>query len=152
MGDVAGRQGEGSIARLLGKMSGGRDVSDQEVCHSLLNVQLFDSSREIILLDRRVPEIHGRGPSSLFRCYMCSETSVPGLRDATLLQVARDWFTEGASSGRTSLVRRLSRVVTYLPQHSSDLTSPEYEHFCRVGMTQHRPFSAVEDLLFIAYT
>ncbi|KAK7533869.1 uncharacterized protein J3D65DRAFT_459864 [Phyllosticta citribraziliensis] len=43
---------------------------------------------------------------------MRRETTVPSLKDATLLQVARDWITKGASFGWSRRVRGLPRIVS----------------------------------------
>ena len=135
----------------MNKLVGERDWSAQEICHLLLNLPLSSGSRETLNVNCRPldqqpsritienGEVETAG-KSVYEKYM---DRPPELADLTLLDFLRHFdFKKYQRRPRAP-----ARVLQYFPQYKADSEGDQYDDYCRVKMTLHHPFRAIDDLL-----
>jgi len=139
-------------SKLMNKLIGERDWSAQEVCHILLGLPLQQGSRQVVTLDCR-PE-HSQDAmvtiendniaagQSVLDKYKSRGVEIEALRNVTLLDFLRCYNFVS----KRPRPRALPRIINYFPRYNSDLSSRDYEDFCRVKMMLHHPFTNVRDL------
>ena len=132
-----------AVQKLLINSVGERDDSAQETCHLLLQLPMFKSSRDFIVLsldgsraveDQLQEEQHATAPSIID--HYIQRPDSPQFNDLTLLEFARQYSmpkTLGSQPTRRS--RRI--VVIPRPYCSSDPAGPKYEQHCRQSLMQH---------------
>jgi hypothetical protein len=143
------------VSRLLNKLIGERDWSAQEVSHILLGLPAQDSSRQVVTLDCRPEEVQNdaitveeetvtaqRSPLRRYQDRLTDQVN-QALASVTLF----DWLRTWNWIIWTVRPRAPPRVINYFPRYSSDPTSQEYDHYCRVRLMLHHPFERLADLL-----
>ena len=123
-----------AVQKLLVNSVGERDYSTQGTCHLLLQLQMFKSSRDFIVLSLdRSRAVEDQLQEEQHDHYM----QRPYFNDITLLEFARQYSmpkTRGSQPTRRS--RRI--VVIPRPYCSPDPAGPKYEQYCRQLLMQHR--------------
>ena len=142
-----------AVQKLLINTVGERDYSAQETCHLLLQLPMFKSSRDFIILsldgsraveDRLDEEQHATAPSTIDH-YLVRPTTAP-FNNITLLEFARQ-YTMPKTLGSEPTRRNKQVIVIPRPYCSPDPTGPKYEQYCRQSLMQHKPFRQLSDLL-----
>ena len=139
-----------AVQKLLINSVGERDYSAQETCHLLLQLPMFKSSRDFIVLsldgsravEDQLQEEH-RATAHLF--YMQRPDS-PQFNDLTLLEFARQ-FSMPKILGSYPTHRSRHIVVIPRPYCSPDPVGPKYEQYCRQSLMQYKCFRKMDDLL-----
>ena len=141
-----------AVQKLLTNCVGERDYSAQETCHLLLQLPMFKSSREFILLSldgsREVEENlteDGRAtaPSILDQYMVRPATS--HFNTITLLEFARQ-YTMPKQPNTEPKQRSKKVVVISRPYCSPNPDGPNYEQYCRQSLMQHKSFRQVTEL------
>ena len=148
-----GNQSLKAVQKLLIHSVGDRDYSAQETCHILLQLPMFRSSREFIVLSLngfRAVEDHlqqgGRATAPSIVDHYIARPAVPHLISITLLEFARQ-FTMPKELGAEPNRRRKKVVVIARPYCSPDPAGPMYEQYCHQSLMQHKTFRQVSELL-----
>ena len=139
--------------KLLINCVGERDYSAQETCHLLLQLPMFKSSREFIILSldgsravhSELTEGHDATAPSIVDHY-CARPTTGQFESTTLLSFSQDYSLPKAL-GDAPRPRKKKVVVIPRPYCSSDPSGPQYEQYCRQKLMQHKCFRNITDLL-----
>ena len=142
-----------AVQKLLINTVGERDYSAQETCHLLLQLPMFKTSRDFIILSldgSRAVEDHleeGQCATalSIVDHYMGRPQS-PHFNSMTLLEFAQQ-YSMPKTLGTQPNARSRRIVIIPRPYVSSDPAGEKYEQYCRQSLMQHKPFRQMNDLL-----
>ena len=141
------------VQKLLINAAGKRDYSAQETCHLLLQLPMFKTSRNFIILSldgSRAVEDHleqhqSATAASIVDHYMQRPTT-PLFNNVTLIEFARQ-YTMPKTPESQPTHRSKQVVVIPRPYCSPDPTGPKYEQYCRQSLMLHKCFRHMNDLL-----
>ena len=142
-----------AVQKLLINSVGERDYSAQETCHLLLQLPLYHSSRDFIILsldgsravEERLEDGQPATKLSILDHYI-SRPSTPPFQDMLLLEFAQQYSMP--SSPGSELSRRAKKVVVIVrPYCSPDPSGSKYEQYCQQKLMLHIPFRQVQELL-----
>ena len=140
---------------MLNKLIGERDWSAQEVSHILLGLPAQDSSRQVVTLDCRPEEVQNDVITVEGEAVTATRSPLRRYQDRLTDQVNQvlasvtlfDWLRAWNWITWTVRPRAPPRVINYFPRYSSDPSSQDYNHYCRVRLMLHHPFQRFTDLL-----
>ena len=141
------------VQKLLINSIGERDYSAQETCHLLLQLPMYNASRDFVILSvdgSRLVELNSieRQPvttPSILDCYI-ARPSTPLFNDMTLLTFAKAYCRPKQPSVEPTR-RRKEVIVVVRPYYSADRNGPQYENYCRQKLMLHICFRQISDLL-----
>jgi ATP-dependent DNA helicase PIF1 len=137
------------VTKLMNKLVGERDYSAQEVCHMLLDLPLYHSSRDVITVDLRpdskqphfvqLEQDGTRRKKSRMEHYLS--------RSSELMDVNYLTFLKSHGEGPPYSKRRgRDRVLNFFPRYRPD----QVEDYGRVKLMLHYPFhQSVDELKYI---
>ena len=141
------------VQKLLINCVGERDYSAQETCHLLLQLPMFKSSREFLVLSldgsravhSELTEGENATAPSIVDHY-CARPASEAFESMTLLSFAQD-YSLPRSLGDQPKRRNKKVVIISRPYCSPDPSGPNYEQYCRQKLMQHKCFRNMADLL-----
>lgn len=142
-----------AVQKLLINTIGDRDYSAQEVCHLLLQLPMYQASRDFVVLSldgsRAVEEhlIEGQPATSLSTLdHYVARPNALHFQDMPLLQFTQQHIMP-KELGSTPNLRSKKVVVITRPYCSPDPSGPKYEQYCQQKLMQHVLFRRQEELL-----
>ena len=139
--------------KLLISTVGERDFSAQETCHLLLQLPMFKSSRDFVILSldgsREVEQVLQEERPVTVESQLdhyCARPATTGFESLTLRQYVQKYRTP-KQAGDTPVARRKEVVVIPRPYISPDPQGPRYEEYCRQMLMLHVPFRHLDALL-----
>lgn len=154
------RPAKSLTAKLINRLIGERDISAQEVSHTLLQLDMMKASRQYIVLDCRREQdqqirievgdnLAVKTSLSAYKRYKLRLQKAPeaqhaALEDLTLLEWLTQWDHHKFKARKANTP---PRVLYFFPQYSSEPTGEAYEDYCRVKMMLSHAFIDEEDLL-----
>ena len=145
------------VIKFMNKLIGERDISAQEACHLLLQLNLTSSSRSVGSMDvrpleqlrRALPFIH-KGDSKPGDTYLERYCDRAEKLEARTLYEMYTLYKWSPKHGFTLRTRGKPIVLNIYPLYLSDPEHRDYEQFCRVKMMLHHPFRSQNlDDLFV---
>ena len=141
------------VQKLLINCVGERDYSAQETCHLLLQLPMFKSSREFLVLSldgsRAVQSELTEGQNATAPSivdHYCARPASETFETMTLLSFAQG-YSLPRSLGEQPKKRNKKVVTIPRPYCSPDPSGPKYEQYCRQKLMQHKCFRNIADLL-----
>jgi ATP-dependent DNA helicase PIF1 len=134
------------VTKLMNKLVGERDYSAQEVCHMLLDLPLYHSSREVITVDLRplieqphvirIEQDETRRGKTRIEHFLSRPKALSDLNFITFLRS----YSERAPYSKR---RGKDQVLSFFPRYRPD----EVEDYGRVKLMLHHPFHKFVDEL-----
>lgn len=145
------------VIKFMNKLIGERDISAQEACHLLLQLDLTNSSRLVGNMDVRPLEKLTRAllfidkgdsmPGDTYLERYCSRDEELEARTLYEIHTLYNWSPKLGFIMRS---RGKPIVLNIYPLYSSDPEHRDYEQFCRVKIMLHHPFRSKDlDDLFV---
>ena len=146
-----------AVQKLLINSVGQRDYSAQETCHILLQLPMYKSSRDFVVLTLDGSRVlqpdsdtqTATAPTILD--HYIARPSTPSFDELTLLTFAKSYTMPKQLSGDV-LRRRKDVVVIVRPYISPDPNGPNYEKYCLQKLMLYVSFRQISDLLTIHST
>ena len=141
------------IQKLLISTIGERDYSSQETCHILLQLPMFKTSRDYVVLSldgsRMIQQNCREGElatvHSILDHYIRRPSTLP-FNDLTLHELARN-YSMPSHPGTQPVHRRKNVIVIVRPYYPPDQDGPDYQSYCRQKLMLHVTFRRISDLL-----
>ena len=142
-----------AVQKLLINSVGERDYSAQETCHLLLQLPMFETSRQFVVVSldgsRSVEELFQDGQRATAPSYLdhyINRPSTSTFEDITILHFAQKYTISRNAQVQPSR-RRKDAVVVIRPFCSPDPNGPHYEQYCRQKLMQYIPFLRQQEQL-----
>ena len=142
-----------AVQKLLISSVGERDYSSQETCHLLLQLPLYITTRDFIILsldgsravdDKLDPDKPATVPSILDNYRIRPSSSQ--FESMTLLHFAQH-FSNPRNHGGEPNPRQKKVVVVVRPYISPEPNGPQYEQYCKQKLMLHKPFRQDHELM-----
>ena len=142
-----------AVQKLLISSVSERDFSSQETCHLLLQLPLYITTRDFVILsldgsraveDKLDPDKPATVPSILDNYRL--RPSSPQFEPMTLLHFAQH-FSNPRNCGSEPNPRQKKVVVVVRPYIPPDPNGPQYEQYCKQKLMLHKPFRHEDELL-----
>ena len=140
------------VQKLLINTAGARDYSAQETCHLLLQLPMFKTSRDFIILsldgsravEDRLEQHQSATAASIVDHYM-QRPATASFNDLPLIEFARQ-YSMPKTLGSQPTRRSKQVVVIPRPYCSPDPSGPKYEQYCCQTLMLHKCFRHMNDL------
>ena len=145
-----------AVQKLLMNSVGERDYSAQETCHLLLQLPMFNASREFVVLSldgsrmveqnfHRLLDEQPATTLTILDHYM-QRPSNSAFNDITLLDFARNYSMPKQLLTEPTC-RRKQVIVVIRPYYPPDCDGPNYEQFCQQKLMLNVKFRRIAELL-----